>query len=89
MLMPFDHVAEYIKAKDYVQEPLRFKRVNRNTIVWRGASCVHLLVCVDRVWHCDCSYGGQSHLPCSHLRAWEQLSSVTFCGPDNATQDAS
>jgi hypothetical protein len=87
MLMPSDHEAEYLKAKCFSEEPFRFTLVDRDTFVWKGSSCAHLLVCVEGTWHCDCAYGGQSHLPCGHLRALEQLlSDSSFC-PDCPTRD--
>jgi len=75
MLMPFDHVDELVKAKMYVEDPSCFVRVDEKTVVWMSPGAVHLLVCIDDTWHCDCSYGKQSRLPCGHLRALEQLAS--------------
>jgi hypothetical protein len=73
MLMPFDHVDELVKAKLYVEDPSGFVWVDEKTVVWMSTGTSHLLVCIDGKWHCDCFYDVQSHLPCGHVRALEQL----------------
>lgn len=75
MLMPHDHVDELVRAKRHREEPSRFVQVDQKTVIWTHTDTIHLLVYVDGTWQCDCSYGLQSYLPCSHVRAWEQIAS--------------
>jgi hypothetical protein len=85
MLMPFDHVDEIVKAKLYAEDPSRFVWVDEKTVVWMSSDTTHLLVRVDGIWRCDCFYGMQSHLPCAHLRALEQVTGRRL-GTDSSIQ---
>ncbi len=68
-----DDQDEYIKGKQYGQERFRFVQVGHDAVVWEGPSCSHFILRTADGWHCDCSYGRLSHLPCCHVRALESL----------------